>query len=263
MEAFDSVAASRAVLIEIANVLGVFRDDLVVIGGWVPELLFPRQGHMGSLDVDFAVKPTALAANAYETILKRLLDAGYSHHINPTHFEKAVPGVAAPVRVDLISGQYGKGEKSASIQVNELQLSTLRGVDLAFEACEEMTISGPMPDGTQNTVRVRIVRPEVFVLIKAFAMDERAKPKDAYDIAFILHHYAPTLAALAERMRPHLAKSLGREAFEILKTKFASVDAVGPVWSADAIPGTGHDVDKFRRAAFEDAQELFRQLLGK
>src|SRR4029079_13971966 len=94
-----------------------FREDLVVVGGWVPELLFPRQGHMGSLDVDFAVKPTALANNAYETILRRLLSAGYSHHNAHTHFLKAVSGVADPIKVDFISGQYGKGEKSAFVQV--------------------------------------------------------------------------------------------------------------------------------------------------
>jgi len=29
------------VLIEVLNVLGTYVDDMVVIGGWVPELMFP------------------------------------------------------------------------------------------------------------------------------------------------------------------------------------------------------------------------------
>src|SRR5262249_25403398 len=98
MAQFDQTTASRAVLIEGMGVLGSLRDHLVIVGGWVPELLFPNRGHMGSLDVDLAVAPTALADNPYETILKRLLDAGYAHQIGPTRFVKGVAGALEPVK---------------------------------------------------------------------------------------------------------------------------------------------------------------------
>ena len=49
MKSFDPISASRAVLIEVMNVLGAFRDDIVLIGGWVPDLLFPNHGHIGSV----------------------------------------------------------------------------------------------------------------------------------------------------------------------------------------------------------------------
>jgi len=241
-------------------VLGAFRNHLVVVGGWVPELLFPNQQHIGSVDVDLAVAPTALSANSYQTICARMLNAGYSHHTSPTRFSKVVAGATEPVKVDLISGEYTQGEKCDSVRVNELQVSCLRGIDLAFEGCDEMKISGRMPDGSANVVRARVVRPEVFVLIKAFALDERMKDKDAYDIAFVLHHYQPTLATLAERMRPLVATGLGREAYAILRAKFAAVDSVGPVWAARAVPGTGHDMEQLQRAAYEDSQELFRSV---
>ena len=91
--------ASRSVLIEVANVLGAFRDQLVVIGGWVPDLWYPGCGHTGSLDVDFAVSPQALAGNVYGTILKRLLDAGYTHRIDPTRFERSVSGISIPAMI--------------------------------------------------------------------------------------------------------------------------------------------------------------------
>jgi hypothetical protein len=257
MAEFDQTTASRAVLIEVANVLGAFRNHLVVVGGWVPELLFPNQEHIGSLDVDLAVAPTALSANAYQTICARMRDAGYSHHTTPTRFSKKVAGASEPVKVDLISGEYSQGEKSISVQVNELQINSVRGIDLAFAGCDEMEITGRTPDGSVNAVRARVVRPEVFVLIKAFALDERMKEKDAYDIAFVLHHFEPTLATLAERMQPHVVTGLGREAFEILRAKFAAIDSVGPVGAAQAVPGTKHDIEQLQRAAYEDAQELF------
>ena len=70
MPVFDPTSASRAVLIEVMNVLGVFRDKIVLVGGWVPDLLHPNSGHIGSLDVDLAVSGTLreIGANAYETI---------------------------------------------------------------------------------------------------------------------------------------------------------------------------------------------------
>jgi len=257
MAEFDQITASKAVLMEVANVLGAFRDDLVIVGGWVPALLYPRRGHMGSVDVDLAVAPTALGGNVYQTIFRRMLEAGYTHKIDPTRFIKKVRGAPEPVKVDLISGQIQGGKKSTIIQVDELQLSCLKGTDLAFDGCDEIEIAGQMPDGSRNVVRMQIVRPEIFILLKAFALDERTKFKDAYDIAFILHNFEPNLMTLADRLRPHVAKGLGREALEILRNKFASIDSVGPDWAAQAMPGTG-DYEQPRRAAFEDAQELFR-----
>lgn len=258
MAPFDQTSASRAVLIEVENVLGSFRNDLVIVGGWVPELLLPGRGHMGSLDVDLAVSPKARTGDAYKSILKRMTEAGYRHKDGPTHFLKNVAGAQEPVKVDFISGQYVGGTKSDSVQIDSLQINSLRGIDLAFEASQEIEIAGSMPDGAQNNVRARIVRAEAYILIKAFALDERTKDKDAYDIAFVLHHYQPSLQNLADRVRPLLKNGLARAGFEILQAKFASIDSVGPVSAERSILGTGHDEEQERRAAFEDAQELFR-----
>ena len=59
--------AARAVLLEVLNALGAMRDDLIIVGGWVPDLLYPSSNHMGSLDVDLAVSPKAL-----QTFTRRL-----------------------------------------------------------------------------------------------------------------------------------------------------------------------------------------------
>lgn len=57
--------AARAVLLEVLNALGAMRDELIIVGGWVPDLLYPTHKHMGSLDVDLAVSPKALGGDAY------------------------------------------------------------------------------------------------------------------------------------------------------------------------------------------------------
>jgi hypothetical protein len=252
--------AARAVLIEVMNILGAFKDDIVIVGGWVPDLMFPGKNHVGSLDVDLAVGPNAVGANAYSTILGRLKEKDYSHSTSPTRFYRSVPGAQEPVKVDLISGEYTQKERTKVINVDELALNTLRGLDLAFEACDEITIEGTMPDGVVNSVRARIVRPEAFILIKAFAMSERLKAKDAYDVAFVLSNYQPTLTTLAEYVEPIVADGLGAEAFSILTEKFGTLDAIGPQSAADVAEENGLDREQSQRAAFQDAQLLISEV---
>ncbi len=38
----EAVEAARSVLLELSHLLGEYRDDIVVIGGWVPDLLLSR-----------------------------------------------------------------------------------------------------------------------------------------------------------------------------------------------------------------------------
>lgn len=44
--------AAYAVLGEIVNLLEPFSDDVRIVGGWVPFLLYPEHDHIGSIDVD-------------------------------------------------------------------------------------------------------------------------------------------------------------------------------------------------------------------
>lgn len=257
MARIDQTRAARVVLTEVANVLGAFRNDLVIVGGWAPELLYPNRGHIGSLDVDLAVAPTALSENGYKTLLQRMLKAGYSHKTNPTHFTKVIPGADESVKVDVITGQYGTGQKQSALQMKELSISTLRGIDLAFEACDEIEVEGVMPNGAQNQVRMRVVRPEAFILIKAIALNDRTKDKDAYDIAFVLQNHA-SLTDLASRVSLLLSNGLAQEGYEFLQSKFETNEHIGPMWAAREAQQHGADYEQTRRAAYENAQELFR-----
>lgn len=74
----ESIEASRAVLLDALTVLGRYRGQIVIVGGWVPELTFPGKGHIGSIDADLALRPGLAIDDSYTTIRKLLLDAGYS-----------------------------------------------------------------------------------------------------------------------------------------------------------------------------------------
>jgi hypothetical protein len=256
-KAMNQTEASKTVLVEVMNVLGLYRDHLVLVGGWVPELLLPGRGHIGSLDVDLAVDVRSISQRQYDTILQRLLAAGYSRTSNC--FVRSVRGAQEPVKLDLITGEYGDADaREVSARMQEIRIGKLRGTDLAFEASQEISLGGEMPDGGRNTVQLRIVRVEAFVLMKAFAMSERTKAKDAYDIYFCLKHFPDGAAELAGLCRPLSGNGLVREGLQLLHDKFGSMEAVGPKWAAEVAAETGAEPEMARREAYE----LMRQFLS-
>jgi len=52
----DLVEAAHSVLLELVRLLGEYRDDLVVVGGWGPQLILPAQPliYVGRIHVDLA-----------------------------------------------------------------------------------------------------------------------------------------------------------------------------------------------------------------
>ncbi|MDZ4847988.1 MAG: hypothetical protein SGI77_01720 [Pirellulaceae bacterium] len=186
--------AARAVLLEVLNALGAMRNELVIVGGWVPDLLYPTSNHMGSLDVDLAVSPNAIGGNAYSSIRKRLTKIGYTMHESPTRFFKHLPGLANPIKIDLITGLYVSQQKQDSILVDEIRINALRGIDLARK----------------------------------------------------VHGLSRT--------------GIGKDALQLLRAKFRTFDSVGPIWAGRAAATAGEDTVQFQRAAFEDADDLFRSL---
>ena len=75
------VEAARRVLVDVGQVLASFGDAIVVVGGWVPDLLIPSatSAHIGSIDVDLALDAAKLADGRYAELLKLLLDTGRYH----------------------------------------------------------------------------------------------------------------------------------------------------------------------------------------
>jgi hypothetical protein len=106
----EAVAAARSVLLELARLLGEYQDSVVIVGGWVPELLLsqaPRQ-HVGSIDVDIAGDHRKLKEIGYKTILKLLLSRGYQQSEQPFIFFRTVQmgEQTFDVEVDFLASEY-------------------------------------------------------------------------------------------------------------------------------------------------------------
>lgn len=112
--------AAHRVLIEIVNLLSGYEDDVRIIGGWVPDLLYPGSGHIGSIDVDVLLNHTKIVVDSYENIERTLKRVGYyPHPKNYFTFVKdvVINGITYSVDVDFLAGMYGGSgdKKEASI----------------------------------------------------------------------------------------------------------------------------------------------------
>lgn len=115
----DQVEAARSVMLELAHLLGEYRDEIVVVGGWVPQLILPSSPmqHVGSIDVDLALNHRNLKEAGYASIQALLLRRGYEQDSRqPFIFHRTVlvNGNAIKVEIDFLAGEYqGSGRNIA------------------------------------------------------------------------------------------------------------------------------------------------------
>ncbi|MCX6345184.1 MAG: nucleotidyl transferase AbiEii/AbiGii toxin family protein [Armatimonadetes bacterium] len=262
----DQVEAAKSVMLELTRLLGEYRDDIVVIGGWVPELLFT--GHVGSIDVDLALNHLKLQKAGYATIEKLLLSRGYrKSNEQPYVFYRTVVVNDEPidVEVDLLAGEYaGTGKSRRHQNIQDIKARKARGCELAFDMTSEVTVSGCLPDGGKDTVTVRVASIVPFIVMKGMALYDRLKEKDAYDIYFCLKNYPGGREALVEEFRPHASHGLVKEALGKIAEKFASLEHVGPIQVADfMLLDNAEERERVQRDAFELADYLVRKLVVK
>ena len=182
-----AVEATRRVLLELARVLGEYGDHVVLVGGWVPELLAPGAGHVGSTDVDLALDHVALSDTGYARLRDLLDGAGYRNDPDPARqfvFYRDVRlgdgGTPNPVVVelDLLAAEYGgTGKNRRSQAVQGTRPRKARGADLAFERdlSVEVPLDGALPDGRLARAHLRVAGPVPFLVTKAAALALRDK----------------------------------------------------------------------------------------
>jgi Nucleotidyl transferase AbiEii toxin, Type IV TA system len=263
----DLVEAARSVLLELVRLLGAYRDDIVVVGGWVPQLILPQtpQQHIGSIDVDLALNHRTLQEAGYSTIQALLLGRGYEQDPRqPFIFHRTVMvhGKTISVEVDFLAGEYdGTGPKHRTQPVHAGRARKARGCDLAFDLFVEIEISGVLPEGGRDQALVRVSSVVAFLVMKGMALHDRLKEKDAWDIYFCLTNYPGGMDALAQEIAPHLGRSLVREGLLKIAEKFPSPDHFGPKFVADfAEVQDAEDRAILLRDAFEKVSYLLHRL---
>jgi hypothetical protein len=264
----DAVQAAREVIIELTHLLNEYRENIVLVGGWVPGLLCPNaeEPYVGSIDVDLALDHNHLTEPGYKSIEQLLKDRGYFHieQQQPFIFHRkvTVAGRDFNVEVDFLGGEYGgTTPKHRTQPVQNIRVRKARGADLAFESPEEVVLSGILPNGGEDSVKVRVASIVPFLVMKAMALDQRLKAKDAWDIIYCLRNYPGGIDAIVAAFKLHLSHGLVQGGLKKLATRFSSVNSLGPVHLAEFAGVTDpEERDRIRREGYEQVQYLLTQL---
>jgi hypothetical protein len=183
-------AAAEAALIRVVHHYGG-RPEFVVIGGLVPELLCSesRMAHAGTTDVDVQVD-LEIACGSVNAV--RLEQALKNAEFTPTAagvWRWSASLLRLVIKFELLAdSDSDPAEAVLRFDACEnLGAVNLRGTGFAARDVSTATLRGKIGD-EMRTAEVNITGLAGFLLAKAAAARSRRKPKDWYDIAFVLLH---------------------------------------------------------------------------
>jgi hypothetical protein len=227
--------AARRVLVDVGQVLASFVDCLVVVGGWTPDLLLPDadEPHVGSIDVDLALDAAKLKDGRYAELVKLLLDTK-RYRPGEKDFQLVVEvdlkdgEKPVQVEVEFLAAKEVKLKKNKPKLLADFRVLQVEACSEAFHNPVELKIPGQNVRGATDTVTLRVASLPDFLVMKAHAIGGRDKPKDTYDFCYCLEQFPAGMERLADDWKKRAGEKNIAKAIEILREKFASVDAFGP-----------------------------------
>jgi hypothetical protein len=262
------VEAAHRVLVDVAQVLGSFGDAIVLVGGWVPDLIVPapQTQHVGSIDVDLALDAQKLADGRYAELLKLLFDTGRYERGGKTFQLVTTVDLndgEPPVKVDVefLAPTDVKMKKNRPKLVDDFRVLLVPACAAALRRPETIEFEGLMISGASNTVHLQVASLPDFIVMKAHAVNGRDTPKDVYDICFCLDEFPNAIQVVADDWRSRPEDALVVQAIRILREKFPSVDHYGPRQLAVFHDSSDRDERAMQsRRAFELVQKLLSLL---
>jgi hypothetical protein len=231
-----TTTAVKAVLLEIGQTLGSFKGKFAVIGGAVPWLLLHNEEmpHVGTIDVDIGLAAEALGDGEYATLIEALQQQGYQQqqHLRRFQLVRRVPiqdgGPPIDIVVDFLMPKNAQIEKNKPPLIDNFAVQRADGADLAMEFYQFVAIDGVMPDGIKNRVEIAVCSIPSLLAMKGYAIANRYKRKDAYDIYYCVRNFPGGPSTLAEECKTVLASESGKTGYEHINAKFDSAEGFGP-----------------------------------
>jgi hypothetical protein len=229
-------AAAENALVRVVHHYGE-RPEFVVLGGLVPDWLCSGSAftHAGTTDIDVQVD-LEIAAGSVNTL--RLERALRNAEFEPEgqHAWRWVAESPAPrvvVKFELLA-DLDDAENRAIVLFQgcqQLGAVNLRGTGFAARDMVRRELAS-LIGGVHHVAQVNFSGLAGYLLAKCGAARERRKPKDWYDLAFVLlHNDAGGPEAAAGRVLEHFAHELvgaTRTALDDLQANFETPNAQGP-----------------------------------
>lgn len=258
----------RQTCVEVATRLGDFRDEMCVIGGLVPSLIVDQstlakdvEQHIGTIDLDLGFSVVVLDDHLYEEIAKRLSAAGFAPDTNLEGNRTAQRWRSADgVTVDFLippTQQDDRGGRLRNLEADFAAIIT-PALDLAFQDFETVVLREELPGGRGQAERsIKVCGPSAFTVLKTLAFDKRGKPKDAYDLFYVLWNHQAGAARIAENIRSFGERDEVSEALSILDRDFKSSELIGPASVAEFL---GSDDENLRADVAGVVREILDEL---
>ena len=267
-----TTTAVRSVLIEIGQILGSFEGKFAIVGGAVPWLLLSEADmpHIGTGDVDLGLDPSALGDGEYVRLVEALQEHGYHQRDNLRRFQlvRAVParddGPDIDVVVDFLMSRDAEIIRNTPPLISQFAVQRADGAELALKFYQMVAIEGDMPDGGRNRVRIAVASIPALLAMKGYAIANRLKRKDAYDIYYSVRNFPGGIDALVEATRPLLDVQLARQGYCLISGKFRNIEDFGPTSVRRFVEGSyllgDRTADQWQQDAFGQVDAWLRGL---
>ena len=267
-----TAAAVKSVLVEIGQILGSFRGKFAVIGGAVPWLLLSEADmpHSGTVDVDLGLDPFALGDGEYARLAEALLTQGYDQRVNLRRFQlvRTVParddGPDIDIVVDFLMPRDAEITRNTPPLISQFAVQRADGADLALRFYQMVAIEGDMPTGGRNLVHIAAASIPALLAMKGYAIDNRLKRKDAYDIYYSIRNFPGGIEALVEATRPLLDVKTARKGYRLISGKFRNIEDFGPTSVRKFVEGSallgGRTANQWQQDAYGQVDAWLRGL---
>jgi hypothetical protein len=230
-------AASERALVRVVHHYGA-RPEFVVLGGLVPELLCAGSAwrHAGTTDVDVQVDLEVACGAVNTARLENALRNAEFEPDNERVWRWIADGTSTKtvVKFELLADLDTEpaGSTVHFDACDNLGAVNLRGTGFASRDAVQQHLTAKI-GGSLFTVEVNVTGLAGFLLAKSAAAYSRRKPKDWYDLAFVLLHNehggaVPAAEAVLGRFPSDLVGSV-RTALNDLLANFSSPSDQGPV----------------------------------
>jgi len=272
----EKTNACFSIIVELMTYLKKYRENIVLVGGWVPLFLYgesesDERTHIGSLDVDLALNSFLIPDEDYQTISDILEERGYKNrkdrkgNIIHASYERTFideNSTEQIVQVDFLAPEYGGSSKNKRHQrIQEILARKGRGIDLVFENCVEREIEARLPNGAVNKVKVKVASFCSIITTKGYAFYERSSEKDAYDIYWLFKNHPKGDKGITQELSKMKNNKLVSESLRLIKERFKNLDSLGPVAVGNFLePINNEEKEILIRDAFETISRIMNYL---
>ncbi len=219
---------------------------------------------------DLGLDASALGDGEYVRLVEAPQTHGYQQRESLRRFQlvRTVPSTDGEpdidVVVDFLMPRDVKIAKNRPPLISQFAVQRADGAELALRFYQMVAIEGDMPDGGRNLVRIAVASIPALLAMKGYAIANRFKRKDAYDIYYSIRNFPDGMDALVEATRPLLDVPSARRGYCLIADKFRDVEDFGPtsarrfVEEADLLGD--RTADQWQQDAFGQVDAWLREL---